>query len=617
MGRKKKLKLDDNSGLLTGSLMSDFLLIDPISFVEQCLIIEGKPFELKDCGRDYLHEIYRYTCLEAPSSKGKPVIIKKGRQVEMTTTASSISLYFACSGIHDHVRGLHVFPQIIQAQRHSKVVFDARVKESKNGCLMKLVDGESSVTHKPFKDGNLVYIEGAGDEGDRLRGISLTYLILDEAQDIPEAARENTLQALSHSKFGPSNTGLEMIFGTPKNTGSYFQTLWEKSDKRYYHLKCPFCGLYQPLWYEYDASKSIRTNFAHSEMVRCEDREGKGCGKLFHKKRGIREGKWVSTVEESQAVFRGYHIDQMLVPETTRESIDQKLQNSTARTFANEIMGNFYAGRDTGLTLAQVIECTTTEPDSRQLRFSVSVQDKMTWAGIDWGARISGEDDDGKGGYTVFVVLSRLKENNFKLEFAERLAQPKISGDNSQLDQIMKWIRIFNCKYVGVDHGFGHVQNQILMEQFSDKIKPIFSTANCKNTYKYDKTSNQIALDKHRGFEEVYDLIEQKAFCFPYAEPIRVQWLMSHISNIEIQTRAMVNGTVQKRYVKQSESQPVDGACALVYAYTAYKFQSTSGFNETISGTSFSGNRNMPLPSGCTMRPIGKTGGFKRLGKRR
>jgi len=609
---KKKTKIKDD-GLLTGDLLADFMSLDPIAFVERTLTVEGKPFILSRCGREYLHEIYRYTCLEAVGPKGKAVVVKKGRQVEMTTTASAISLYMACSGAYDHVRGLHAFPQIEQARRYSNMVFNARVDESIGGCLRKVLESDGSVTQKSFKSSNFILIEGAGEGGDRLRGPSLDYVLFDEIQDLPKAARENTQEALSHSKFGPSGFGLELDFGTPKDASSDFHNLWINSDQRYYHLKCLHCGYYFPLFYEYDTAKTVTdTNFMEGLMVECRDKEGKGCGKQMDKRLAMKGGKWVP-LGDPKAPRRGYHIDQLLVPDITREAIDQKLAEKTARGFDNEVMGKFYSGRDTGPSYTQVLEATTTDPDTRSWRFNNIVNDRITWAGIDWGQRISGEDDEGTGGYTVFIVMSRLPQGKFRVEFAHRMEQSKVAGDDetSQLAEIAKWIRHYNCKVVACDFGAGHVQNQLLTEQYPDRVKQVFSTAGCKQSYKFDRRKNMITIDKHQVFEEVYDLIlDQKAFCFPYGEPAKIEWLMRHISNIEIITKAYSSGSTRKIYQKQASNRPIDGAAALVYAYVAYKFQQSAGFTN-MQGLSFTGNRNMPLPGGAVTKPLARTSMYR------
>lgn len=607
----KKNKKEQNS-LIMDDLLSEFMILDPVAFVENTLTIDGNPFQLSNCGRDYLHEIYRYLCLEAPGPKGKACVIKKGRQVEMTTTACCIALYIATSGAFDHVRGLHSFPQIEQARRYSKTVFTTAMKESVNGALWNKLEGDGSVSQMPFREGNFVLIEGAGDQGDRLRGIPLDYVLFDEIQDLPRAARENTQEALSHSKFGPPGFGLEMDFGTPKEENSDFQDLWNDSDQRYYHLKCPHCGHFQVMYYDVAPGKRlIATNLIEGRMVKCEDREGQGCGQIYDKRKGIENGKWVPTRNPDECGKRGYHVDQLLVPHTTREAMDQKLQDRSERAFQNEVMGNFYSGRDTGPSFAQVYDAVTTEPSTFDWRFNVQQQEKMTWAGIDWGQRLSGEDDEGIGGYTVFVVLSRLPGEKFRLEFAERLEQEKVvntTGDgSSQLDDIIKWIRLYNCKVVGVDHGFGHVQNQILMERYPDRVKAVYSSGNVKKQFSYNNQERMITIDKHRTFEEMYDaLIDTKSFAFPYSEPAKVDWLCQHLSNIEIVSKSNQSGLGKKMYVKQGPTRPIDGASALLHAFTAYKFQQTSGFVNMGTGNSFQGNRNMPTPGGATMRPIGR-----------
>lgn len=617
--RKKKvnIKTKGDDAFLTGSLLSDFELLDPIAFVEKTLTIDGKPFRLNDCGRDYLHEIYRYICLQAVGDKGKPVVVKKGRQVEMTTTACAVSLYMACSGAYDHIRGLHTFPQIEQARRYSKVVFSPRIKESINGCLFTMLENDGSVTQKPFKQGNFILIEGAGDAGDRLRGLPLDYALFDEIQDLARQARENTQEALSHSKFGPPGFGMELDFGTPKDENSDFHDLWLASDRRFYHLKCIHCGHFFPLFYDYTPQKEVTdTNLTEGRMCECRDRSGKGCGKVMDKRQAVKGGKWIATGDKlgniDTATRRGYHIDQLLIPDITREAIDEKLQTRTARAFANEVAGDFYAGRDTGPSFKEVLEATTLDPDTREWRFSVQVPDKMTWAGIDWGQRLSGEDDEGSGGYTVFTVISRMPHGKFRLEFTHRMDQRLVTGDTGQLAEMMSWIRHYNCKVVACDFGAGYVQNQVLKEKFPDRVMEIVSSANCRDTYKLDKTKKQITIDKHRVFEEVYDeMMDRGSFCFPYKEPQKVEWLMQHIANVEIVSSISNSGQIKKQYIKQGPTKPIDGACALIYAYTAYKFQKTSGFSSLHSPT-YQGNRSMPLPGGGAMRPMARMGAGNR-----
>ena len=275
-------------------------------------------------------------------------------------------------------------------------------------------------------------------------------------------------------------------------------------------------------------------------------------------------------------------------------------------------MGDFYAGRDTGPSFREVLEATTENPDTYDWRFNVQVQDRVTWAGIDWGQRISGEDDEGSGGYTVFFVMSRMPEGKFRLEFVHRMDQAKVVGPSGQISEIMNWIRHYNCKVVACDYGAGYVQNQILQEKFPGKVFEVVSSANVRETYKFNRKENQITIAKHRVFEEVYDeLIESKNFCFPYKEPQKVEWLMQQIANIEIVSSQTQSGQIRKMYMKQGPTKPIDGAAAMVYAYTAYKFQATSGF-VNLGAPNYRGGRTMPLPGGGAFRPIARTAGGRK-----
>ena len=94
---------------------------------------------------------------------------------------------------------------------------------------------------KQFNAGTL-WIDSLGSDGDRIRGMTADIIFFDEVQDMFGHAIGNATKILTAAKYGPVGQGVQVYFGTPKQKGSYFSTIWDMSDQRYYHLGCINCN---------------------------------------------------------------------------------------------------------------------------------------------------------------------------------------------------------------------------------------------------------------------------------------------------------------------------------------------------------------------------------------
>ena len=59
---------------------SSLLNVDPVTFCERYLTLDGKPFRLRNNGYKPFVDIYRYIGIQSLSKKSKPIILVKGRQ---------------------------------------------------------------------------------------------------------------------------------------------------------------------------------------------------------------------------------------------------------------------------------------------------------------------------------------------------------------------------------------------------------------------------------------------------------------------------------------------------------------------------------------------------------
>lgn len=74
-------------------IKSNFLNLDPASFIENNLTLDGSEFKIIGNGWKFMVDVYRYIGIQATKKNGKPVVIKKGRQVGATMMAAAIDLF--------------------------------------------------------------------------------------------------------------------------------------------------------------------------------------------------------------------------------------------------------------------------------------------------------------------------------------------------------------------------------------------------------------------------------------------------------------------------------------------------------------------------------------------
>jgi len=538
--------------------------LDPISFAENHFTVNTQPLKLRGCGRDYLHEIYHTIAFDSMKRGSPRIIWKKGRKVEASTSAIILGCYFLASGLFKHITILHVFPLVGQGNAFSNDNWDKLIRTAKDDFITKQKDleGDWTVGHKKFRDFNQLYITGLSGNADRLRFIATDVILFDEIQD----SERDGIEVATES-FGRSNYQGWFGFGTPKEKGSLFERYWEDSDQRFYHVKCIYCDNYFVVSLE---------NFITGEFIKCPK-----CNKLQDKKFAVFGGKWVPT--KSSKYYRGYHLDQLLVPGVTREEIEMKRDSTitTPRQFANDVLGEFYSSSVIAPGIAEIVKKNA---DITEKFSEICRPPKMTFMGIDWGGRSATYD---KGSYTVVVIISVTPEGKFKIEFAHAFS---IDSRALQLKDINRWIREFNSQEVVPDAGWGFSEIQDLQESWFDRIKPCNTLGNTFGgtrdiSYKWDKEMGVISANKHLVLEEVLEGFKRGKWIFPYAQPEKIDWLVEHCTNIEISVRNQGGRIV--REINKKEGKQNDGLMALMYAYIAARFKQTRGFDPKFLSSNF------------------------------
>lgn len=622
MQRPKKLKQKEFSlySDLFEDLKKGISLFDPVSFAENYLTLDsGEPFNLSTPGWKYMADLYRMIALQADDPEAKPVVLLKGRQVGATTMASVLSLFFTSSGLYGGeankppMKVIHLFPTLGQVGKYTKDKLEPTIRNSQNNFLgqrslrfdPKLVGSvpEDTLTEKSFIGDNKLRIDSVGKDADRIRGITQDVMILDEIQDISRRAIDNCVRILQHSKYGSKGEGVQLFFGTPKQSGSYFWQLWNDSDQRFYQLNCENCDDFFFL-YTLEDDEWTRI-WVSDQTVRCPK-----CGFHQDKREAIGRGRWMPTELNREgkrvpAPYKktrniGFHHNIMLSPLFPKEYVlkfyPKFNPSASERAWKNEVLGDFHRGGGLPLTMDDIIANALDETRGTS-KIIKDRTNKTIVLGMDWGDK--DEDDEGEEGstrgksYTTAVVLSVDINGTYTIENAFRLKKNDIMYRVEVVDELFKNYHLNNAvaDYMWGAETVRYLQNEM---GYKNKFIGCINSGNINKLYSYDPKYLRVTVNKDMMIDEIFGLIRRGKIRFP-AKGLafeQLRWLMDHCTSMETITRKR-NDNVVKKYVKGAT--PNDGLMALMYAVIAYKFLATGGFKSSQEQVGDAGGRPMPL----------------------
>ena len=571
-------------------LKKEVLKIDPVSFCEGFLTIDGMPLKLSNTGWKFLADIYRYVAVKALDSDGKPVVCVKGRQSGATTMATALELYFCSSGLfgssiqNPPIRVLHCFPKLNLVQKFSKDKLSTMMRTSKDDYVMRQSLGydeetgkrrtdvpDDTLTEKQFKNENRLWVDSNGNSAARLHGMSLDAIFYDEVQHMLQDDIGNSRRTLTASRYGPVGQGVQLYFGTPLQRGSYFSKMWELSDKRLYHLKCANCDHLFPL-YTPGNDKSWEDILVYGNTIECPK-----CRHHQEKLDAVEAGQWIPTVKGADGEdppYVGFHFNQLLIPRLTREAIDREkpggAADNTDRIWQNEVLGEFYSGSDLPMSAEELHKYCRDQ--DRKISFGVhKTNDYSTFMGIDWGGKTDSSGSSGKS-YSSVVIISVGPDGVMKIENAFKLKKNTLVHKKEVVDEMFRRFRI---KIAVADIGYANDLVPDIQTEYGSRFLGCRNSGTIANPLKYDPDDLMLTCNPHMMLEDIFGKMRKGKFKFPWQSYEQIQWLLEHCCSMEKEER-IVQGQSYPKYVKGSG--PNDGLMSLMYAYLAYKFYLTKGF---------------------------------------
>lgn len=226
---------------------------------------------------------------------------------------------------------MRIAPMIEASPRLREKIKPARAKDSGN-----------TLTQKEFPGGVLVMTGANSAVG--LRSMPARYIFLDEVDGYPmDVDGEGSPISLAEKRASTFSNRKIFELSTPTIEGqSIISFDFALTDKRYYYVPCPFCGVAQILEF-----KNLRWEAGKYENVTY---ECEACGDQIQerfKPTMLEAGKWIATAPENTNVHVvGYHISAMYSPfgwkawaEIAEEWDKAQGDDNKLKTFYNTILG--------------------------------------------------------------------------------------------------------------------------------------------------------------------------------------------------------------------------------------------------------------------------------------
>ena len=291
----------------------------------------------------YLKEIMDNLTAKSPVQR---IVLMKGAQLGGTEMGLC---WFGYVAIKDPGTFMMVEPTVDTAKRHSRLRIESQIEIMPE--LRALIpparerDSGNTVMNKKFPGGTLV-LTGANSAAS-LRSTPARYIFMDEVDAYPvDVDGEGDPIALMERRAATfSHRRKLLLLSTPTlESTSRIAREFERSDKRYYLVPCPFCDHKQRLVFERLHWQAGNPKVAQYSCESCE--------KLIderHKMTMLANGHWQATAEGDGTTI-GYHLSSLYSPigwqswaEIAQKFEQAKDNPSVMKTFVNTMLGEPFA----------------------------------------------------------------------------------------------------------------------------------------------------------------------------------------------------------------------------------------------------------------------------------
>lgn len=398
------------------------------------------------------------------------IVVMKSAQVGWTEIIGNIVGYYVDQ---DPAPMLVMQPTLEMGEAWSKDRLAPMIRDTK--CLStKIADSRSrdsgnTILHKKFAGGQITI--AGGNSPASLASRPIRVVLADEVDRYPASAgAEGDPLSLAYKRTTTFWNRKRLAGSTPTVAGvSRIETAFELSDKRYYFVPCPACGVRQTLkWPQVKWEKTEEGQHLHdSAYYECDahdEETGEVCGYRWddaERWAAVRLGEWRATAPFDG--IAGFHIWEaysswVKLADTVKAFLDAKGNPETLKTWTNTALGEtwqekgeapewqrLYERRSKELALGQVPEWAgvlTAGSDVQRNRIEVDI-----WA---WGPGLESAlvehrvIDGDPSSPEIWAKLDQMMIEEWETESGRRMRPARWAidtGDGYSTTPVYAWAR--------------------------------------------------------------------------------------------------------------------------------------------------------------------------------
>lgn len=504
--------------------MSHIIQTTKADFAENFLFLNGRRLSLTDY--PHLREIY--------NSEAKESVYMFSRQTAKSTTLANLMI--TNSVMYNYFKSLYVAPTVDQ----TKVFSHDRVNPVLEGSpLVKDHYMNSSLVQNVFMkqllNGSRMYLRYALLSADRIRGYSADMNIFDEIQDSRPDIIPVVQETMSRSMFKWT-----LFAGTPKRSKGTLATIWGRSSKNEYILKCQSCNQWNILGLDNIGELGVVCN---------------KCGRPLDVKK---KGQWVSTYSLTQKPsLEGFrvcllHFDRAPWVDWKKDVLGKRERYSTGK-YLNEVLALEYDEGTSPITESDLMQCCREEYSMTGDPNDLDVSYKSIM-GIDYGP-INSESS-----HTVISIMQKRGDRYHILYLKKFLGK---EADYAYIHKVIpELMEKWRVEHLAADYGMGEAPNSEIRSRIGyNKVIAFQHLPTQKEKIRWNPKMPAYTLNRNQVMNEFFQVIKNRKLVLPRwedFEPFRDDFL-----NIQMEFDE------EKNNMKYTSIGPDDAVHASLYAQVA------------------------------------------------
>lgn len=473
--------------------------------------------------RSYLKPIYDLSVKHPEGSRN--MILMWARQCEKSTTAACKAI--ALMAAIPNMKALFIQPRFSQVSVFSQQRFKKIAEDSpKIAAEMLSTMNIWQVGMKQFNNGSIANFRSCYLSADATRGVSADLVNIDEIQDIISDEIPVIEECQSHAL---PDRFFRIYTGTPKSKMNVLPRRYDHSCQFEWMVRCKHMGCHH--WNYLDEHVISDTMFICTK-----------CGKELYPKRHKNPhdkddygGEWVAMRPSKLDECFGFRISQIQVPFQSFSRVHSKLHDPEIPfpVFQNEVLGLPSEEGELVLTehdIRNACEENRTAWDSPD---GIKLVGRPMFMGIDHGTGMRSTDTMGKArkkrAFTVVVIGAYGADEKFRLHYMEKFLGAR-SDLVSQPGMFDRLARKFGVVFCGSDYGFGHINNESLIDNYGWKpvdvgtLDPVmleFQSSQQRALVKFDNHAGKYGrylIDRFQNMRATIDAIKKARIRFPMFE---------------------------------------------------------------------------------------------------